>query len=290
MRSANTNKVENEGQRPEVFDYHDYREFLRDFLDYLSSHEPRKSLRKISEECGFSAGYLPLVFSGRRNLTSKSQKTLAKVLSLSSPETSYLKYLCVLADSNNPEEWQWAMRKLQKTPTYPTRHAAELEVYQYLSQWYFVAIREMSNLEGFRTDPEWIRERLLHSPSSRELKEALRFLVEKGILTYDENGRVTPPQKQLKCEGGVFQIALGDFHRQMLAMASTAVDEVPNRERVMIGATIALGGDDFAKISEILENARRRVAEIGEKREGGETVYQVMLTAFPLTRPPKNGG
>jgi len=290
MLNVSEKRVENAGRRPEVFDYHDYREFLRDFLEFATSHEPRRSLRKISEECEFSAGYLPLILSGQRNLTSKSQKTLSKALGLSSQESTYLKYLCVLADSNNPEEWQWAMRKLQKTSTYPTRHAKELEVYQYLSQWYLVAIREMTNLEGFEANPEWIRARLRNSPPTRELADALRFLVEKGLITYDQNGKVAPPQKELECKGGVFRLALGSFHRQILALAAKAVDELPAGERVVIGHTVALNKDDFEKISEILESARKRVIEIGEKRDGGDTVYQVMLTAFPLTQRPKTGG
>lgn len=265
MLNVSEKQIENRGQRPEIFDYHDYREFLRDFLEHILAHEPRRSLRKISEECEFSAGYLPLILSGQRNLTPKSQKTLAKALALSAQETTYLKYLCVLADSDNPEEWQWAMRKLQKTSTYPTRHAKELEVYQYLSQWYFVAIREMTNITDFEPSPEWIRARLRNSPPTREIAEALRFLVEKGLITYDQNGKVTPPQKELECKGGVFRLALGTFHRQILALAAKAVDELPATERVVLGHTVALNEEDFEMISAILEDARKRIHAIDRK-------------------------
>lgn len=90
--------------RPKVFDYSDYRLYLRDIFSFLKSQR-RVSLRRISNMAGFkSCSYLRMIINDQRNLSEKSCLMLAKALSLSVSETEHLWKLVRLIQSPMPIE------------------------------------------------------------------------------------------------------------------------------------------------------------------------------------------
>src|SRR6185295_18863017 len=86
--------------RPDIFTYHDYRAFLKDWIEFQRSARPGFSMRSLSAEAKLAVGYLPPVLSGARNLSMKALFKLLPVLGLTRPEQAYLENLVKLtADS-----------------------------------------------------------------------------------------------------------------------------------------------------------------------------------------------
>lgn len=85
--------------RPQIFNYSDYREYLKAIFAYLKTHR-RMSIRRIAKLAGFgSCSYLRMVLSGERNLSERSSIKVAAALKLDSSQASHLIKLVRLAQS-----------------------------------------------------------------------------------------------------------------------------------------------------------------------------------------------
>ncbi len=269
--------------RPSIFKYHDYKMFLKDWLAYLKVSQPSFSLRNIARESKLSPGLVSMIFSGDRPLTVKAASALSLPLQLSASESSYLKHLSILANSENASERQSALEKLQRFDGYKQGNQKELEAYKYLKKWYYVAIREMTAIHGFEWNAKWIQERLGPKLTLQEVKSAMDFLIEQKIVTIDKDNKVLKPDKTITAIDGVYKISLAAFHKEMLGLASEAIFKVERDRRHITAQTISVPRESVADIHKILDETSKKIHELTKNFNGGDDVYHVSFLSFPLT-------
>lgn len=271
--------------KPNIQGYHDYLEYLKDWVEYLRSVDTEFSLRKVAKEAKMASGYLSMCFNRKRKLAEKSYQKIKPLLKIAGKEERYLDLLRIVAESEDPKLRVNALTSLQKMKDYRSANRSELEVHQYLSKWYFVAIREMVKMPEFSGREEWIQERLRGRISQKEISEALQFLVEFGFVSKSENGVYSVAEKQLNCEEGVYKLSLGEFHRQMLDLAKSSIEETPRDQRILLGHTVTLSRENFEKVKKILSETIEQVEVLENLPQAqGMEVYHIELAAFPLTK------
>lgn len=271
--------------KPNIQEYHDYLEFLKDWIESLKEREKGFSLRKVAKEAGIASGYLPMCFKRERKLSQKAYEKIKPHLKLSAKEERYLDLLRIIAESEVPKERVEALTGLQKLKDYKANNRSELEVHQYLSRWYYVVIREMVNMPEFTGYSEWIQERLRGRVSQKEIEEALEFLVKYEFIHKNAQGKYVVASKQLDCHEGVFKLSLGEFHRQMLDWAKASIEDLPREERLLLGHTASLSKEQFEKVQAVLREAIAEIESVDNKQHAqGMEVYHIELTAFPLTK------
>ena len=270
----------------DLFDYHDYREFLRDWFDQARENQSL-SLRDIADLCDLSTGYLPMILSGKRNLSEKSLDKLQDILKLNQEEHKYFKALLDLSDSSASKDRLAAFEEIRKLRSFRQKSSKELEVYRYLSNWLNVTIREMALRRDFNPNPQWIHERLVLKASLREIQESLDFLVDHGFLLKSSSGQISVSEKQLDCFSGVFRLSLGEFHRQMFALATHSIDLTPRDQRNLLGHTLLIPESQIETLRGILDETLKKVAALESPLREAGPVYHVILSTFPVA---KKGG
>ncbi len=268
---------------PDIYRYHDYREFLKARLAYMKGKATGFSLRSLAIESKMAPGYISMVLSGTRGLTSEGLSKMTGPLDLTASEGKYLELLRIVAESDSQEVRLKALDGIHRYRSYRKLNPNEIEVYRYLTHWYNVAIRELAALPDFKADPAWIQQRLRYKVSLKEIEQSLAFLKESGYLEILPDGKARLPEKDVKCLGGVFRIAIQQFHGEMLSLAIESLESVPPAERNIVGHTTAIAAEDFGEVKRILDDALERVAEIGRRKKPMGQVIQVSLAAFPLT-------
>src|SRR5207253_10071636 len=123
---------------------------------------------------------------------------------------------------------------------YSGGNAKELEAYQYLTKWHYVALREMIVLDHFKNDTEWIQEQLHFSVSPKEITEGLDFLLKHHFIAKDSKGKFQVKDKILDCFDGIYRLSLGEFYKQVFHLAVESIDTVPRPERLLLGHTFAV--------------------------------------------------
>ncbi len=88
-----------------VYDYLDYRTFLKDWYESAKRLTYGFSLRIFSQHAGFgSSNILKLVMDGDRNLTLKSLRKFIRGLRLEDDEAEYFRHLVFLNQAESPDE------------------------------------------------------------------------------------------------------------------------------------------------------------------------------------------
>ena len=271
-------------RRPKVFDFHDYRQFLSAWLDYKKEVEPGFSLRKLAIEIGASPSYISMILSGERKLKGSVLDSWKELLEVSESEFNYLKCLQILSDSDSQEERLIAIKKMQKFGRYKNQHTNEVKFYKYLSRWYCVAIKEMTELKSFVLDVDWIQKRLVSRVSRDDIRKAIEFLVKEEFIIPDGKGGFEASEKALKCEGSIFKSGLSSFHKQMFEKAIRSIDVTPAEQRWIFGNTVAISKRQFSEVVEIMKEANEKINQIAKRKEENEVVYHTGFLAFPLTK------
>ena len=90
---------------PVIFDYLDYRAFLRDMFKYRKQQAKHFSYRFFARKSGFkSPNFLKLVTDGDRNLSYESITKVAKGFSLKKQEQEYFEYLVLMNQAGTHDE------------------------------------------------------------------------------------------------------------------------------------------------------------------------------------------
>lgn len=270
-------------KRPDVFKYPGYVEFLADWLTFRKASQSDFSMRSLAKKAGLASGYLPMVLGKKRPLSHAALLKIMPFLGLSASEQSFLENLVTLGTTDSHETRVTALERMQRFQKFQKHNSQESEVYDYLTHWYYVAIREMATLPDFKLDAEWVQERLRFAIPLSEVKNALTFLVRHGFLKVDAKGHVRPPEKSLECAGEVFKVALAKFHREVFGLAARAIDEMPSESRNIMGHTCVLSEKSYEKAKQIMENAIRQIRELGSDETDGNCVYHMEAALFPLT-------
>lgn len=194
--------------RPDIFGYHDYRTFLKDWLSFLKESQSGCSLRQLVKKSKIALGTISTVLSGTRELSKKAFEKLTPHLRLQDGEKKYFECLVQLGSAATQKARIAALEKMNKFKRYRENNPREIETVRYLTPWYYFVIREMSGLPDFQLNSTWIQNRLVQPVLISEIEKSLKFLIAHKYIEADENGIVQGPSQEINCSGDIYQVAL----------------------------------------------------------------------------------
>lgn len=284
----------------DVYMYHDYRAFLNDEIKRQTQSYAGFSMRSIARTARIAPGHLSMVLSGKKNLSSEKLLDLARALSLKPAEQNHLNFLLSLCDADLQEDRIDALSRLQRSIGYQTKNPKEHHVYRYLSRWFYVVIREMATKSGFQADAKWIQTRLQFQVPLMEIKEALEFLISNDYIKILHDGSAKASSESLNCMGGVYQVVLAQFHKEMFEIATKSLDTLTGKERYLEGYTCSLSQSHFKQAQKIISEAidqieaLEKLAHPSDALEGAladseENIYHFCFFGIPMLKTPKKG-
>ncbi len=274
-------------EAPTPYAFTDYREYLIAWIRHLKRARGM-SFKQFALTIGLTPAALVKNLKHWHPLDAESFRRVISCLELKSAEASFLQTLWKISDTESSAERLVAFRQLQAFSQFRRAHPQEFEAWRYLSRWHYVAIRELATAPGFRADPLWIQRRLRKKISLVEVRNALRFLQVRGFIRVLQNGAVESLQKEISCSGGIYRLALAQFHREMLAQANEAIEKVPSSARVLMGRTLNVPSEKYETVRKILEDALTKVSDQCHEAGTDSLVYHIEFFAIPLTSAPSD--
>jgi uncharacterized protein (TIGR02147 family) len=267
----------------DIFEYLDYREYLRDAYGDLKARQQGFSYRAFSKRAGMSSpNFLKLVIDGQRNLTPSSVERFAEALALGPRETAFFRELVGFNQAASPAQKNEHYERIGKFRKHRAVRRLERDTFAYLSHWYYPAIRELVTCSAFREDPEWISAQLRpHVPPAR-VREAIEVLLEVGVLERDEHGELKQGEPLLSTGPEVRSLAVGNFHRQMMERAADSIELIDREEREISGVTVALSPERFEMFKNKIHALRAELLELSAAETDPSRVVQFNFQAFPL--------
>jgi uncharacterized protein (TIGR02147 family) len=281
-------------QNIDVFEYRDYRVFLRDTYDHRKKSEYGFSYRAFAKRAGLGGpNYLKLVSDGQRNLTSEMAGRFAEALGLSGEAASYFCDLVLFNQASSAGERERSYRRLQGYRRYRAAFRLDAAHAAYHKEWYIPAIRELCACQGFQEDPKWIARALVPSISARQAAQALQVLEQLGLLVRDATGRLVQHEPLVTTgDTGPLGHHIATFHRAMLARAGDALDTVPREEREVAALTLSLNGEQALDFKQRLYELRQELLQAAAAAGASppDRVVQINFQMFPLSRVSEPSG
>lgn len=272
--------------RPDIFDYLDYRAFLRDYYDAGKANSSSFSYRYFARKAGLaSPSFLRHVIRGERNLGDTVDQ-FARAIGFDAEEAEFFGHLVAFNQAEGASEKTAAFERVAASRRF--RHARRIDqgMFAYLSHWYYPAIREMVARPDFREDPAWIARQVLPEIEASQAEEALAVLIDLGLLTRDDAGELVRGEPSLTTEHEVRSLAIANYHRQMLERAGASIEQVPSASRDLAAMTVCISEDTIAELKRRVHDFRELLFELCERDEQPEVVFQINTQLFPLSKLP----
>jgi uncharacterized protein (TIGR02147 family) len=271
-----------------VFEYDNYRAYLKDLYGFYKKTKPQFSYRYFSQKAGFrSPNFLKLVIEGKRNLSPESIERFTRALKLNKKETEFFRILVHLNQARTIGEKKLYAEQLMQSRSFRHIHPLRQDQYRYYAEWYNIPIRELTILPEFSEDPGWIARSLLPPISPQQAQKALDLLLQLGLLERDESGRLVQADAFISTGDEVTATSVANYHREMIQKGSEALDLFPGPERDISSVTMALSEEGFQEIKSLIQRFRKELLAIADQEQRAEGVFQINFQLFPLARRAK---
>jgi len=281
-------------KRVNVFEYLDYRAYLRDHYVDRKANGRGFSFRAFSRRAGLkSPNYLKLVMDGERNLSAPMAEKFAVGCGHSDEETRYFVALVGFNQAASSTDRNTYYEQLTASAQYRKTHKLELAHAAYHSTWYLPAIRELAARSDFRSDAQWIASTLVPSISKSDAKRALATLFALGLLVKEEDGRVHQGEALVSTEAETRALHIRNYHRMMMQRAAESLELFPIDDRDLSALTLCMGEDGIRRLKARIQRFRRELLELSAHEDDPQRVVQLNFQLFPLTRsddPDRSNG
>jgi uncharacterized protein (TIGR02147 family) len=156
--------------------------------------------------------------------------------------------------------------------------------FNYLSHWYYPAIREMVARIDFREEPKWIAKQLIPQIKPAEAANCLELLLELGLLKRNGQGRLERGEASVATGHEVRGLAIRNYHRQMLERAADSITLVTSELRDISALTVCIEAETVAELKERFHDFHEVLLDRCDRDEKPTAVYQINLQLFPLTQ------
>lgn len=274
-------------QPVDVFEYVDYRAYLREFYADAKMNRRGFSHRAFSRRAGLgSPNHLKRVMDGERNLTLEMAARFAQALALTGEAADYFVQLVRLDQAKTSVERSAAFDKLSTFKAYRRTRKLDLAHAAYHSTWYIPVVRELAARKDFRARPKWIAERVLPPIKPSEAQTALDTLLELGLLRRGDGGKVEQAEPLLTTGPEMPALHIARYHRMMMQKAAESIDLVPSERRDISAVVLLLSESGIARIKRRMQRLRRELLELSLAETNPTQVVQMNFQIFPLSVAP----
>lgn len=252
----------------------DFRSLLQEELLERCQKNPRYSLRSFAQSLQVGSSDLSKIIHGKRGLSDEMLVRLGTRLDLDPKMIEG--YRATAPDKG---------KKRQGATVDKGYATLALDAFRVISDWYPLAILEMTKVAGFNPAPKAIAKRLGLTVS--EVTIALERLQRLGLLEITADGRlidlagsttgVTPDYTEA---------AKRKYQKQILEKALKAVDDVPIAQRDQSSMLMAVDTTKLDEARMLIRDFRRNLCALLESGEQKDQVMFLSVSLFPVLGDP----
>lgn len=276
-----------EFERPNIFEYTDYRKFLKDYFEFKKKLNKNFSYRYFCQKAGVSSpSYLHNIIKGIRRITPKSIDKIIKGLGFLPYEANYFRLLvnyCESTDEEEKEIFAKEMERIRETTRFYTIKESQEVFYR---DWYIPVIRELMVSVDWKNDYKFLASLLYPPITEEQAKEAVEILLNTGLVSVDENGRYYE-ENELLTGRNVNPKVIKNIRKQYFFRALEASENLPPDQRHFSFVTLAVDDETYKEITHLIDELRERILTLALNQKSVNKVIHVNFQVFPLTKDLK---
>ncbi|MBO7414359.1 MAG: TIGR02147 family protein [Fibrobacter sp.] len=264
-----------------ITEYQDYRRYMLDFYE-----ERKKSgftWREFSKDAGFaSPSYLKLVCEGKSSLSRVGIPRVISAMGLSGFEHTYFEKMVEFGNATDDEKKKAAFTELTRIAKEQKARVIDADTFAYYESAINSIVRELAPLMPGAL-PNELAKRIKHLFTAQQVRDSLALLTKAKFLEETDENTYRQTDKAITGSSEAIPLALRSMNREMTDLAKEAIDTIDTGERNISGVTMGIDDTTFARISEEIDNCRKRVIALANGCKNINQVYRLNLQLFPLT-------
>lgn len=274
-------------EQPKIYHYLDYQQFLRDMYVYKKTRIHGFSYRMLSRQAGLkSSNFLKLVMDGKRHIGPTVIPKVSQAFKLPQDESRFFEWLVLFQQARTHDEKKYYYERLMEQNTFSKTVELQRHQYEYFSQWYYVALRELVALKDFCLEPKWINKQLGLKLTQHKINQIYKTLIDLGVLRKNQEGKLEQVEAKITVHPTLHHLSLLNFHKTMINKAEQALESQDSDQRDISTLTISLSKVQFEKIRQKIISFRHEIHDLAMQADTKEAVYQFNLQLFSLTEVP----
>lgn len=269
---------------PDIYQYTDYRAFLRDWFEQSKLQSPHVSYRYLARRTDVDAGYLARVFQGTKHLSDTAVERFIQLLGLGPKEQRYFAEMVRFGKARREDEIRERFDKLAQLRDSGVRVLGQQE-YRYWMHWYIPAIRLTLLNDDFSGDFSALAERLTPAITASQAQEAVQLLLDLGLVKQRPDGIYEVQDTHLSTGDSWASAAIREFQAKTLDLARESLHIHSPALREIATLTLAIPAEEIATLQEMMREFRSRVAKWAIGLGQSNCVMQFDLACFPLSLP-----
>ncbi|KMQ49511.1 hypothetical protein CHISP_3567 [Chitinispirillum alkaliphilum] len=273
----------------DIFDYTDYRHFLKDYYGEQKKEKPFFSYQYLADHCGFkSKTFIYKVIKGEKALTIKSALKIGKFMKLKKREMDYFEAILHFTNAKSSDDKNYYFKKVQAFT--PKCHSAQLRrnQYEYFNHWYNPVIRELVTILDWKNDYSVLANGIKPSISVWEARRSVKLLLDMDLIRVDKTGKYHQTDKAITTGNDVVSLAIHNYQRQTMDKAAEAIDTFERSERDISTLTVSVSPEGAEQLKKEIERFRKKIIALVSEDMPADRIYQINLQAFPMYLPKKD--
>jgi uncharacterized protein (TIGR02147 family) len=269
-----------------IFNYIDYRQFLRDYYEYQKEHFPYFSYRYFAQRAGIkNPVLLKMVSEGKRNLTIPMIEKFCTALKLNERQALFFKHLVLFNQAKSANEKQEHYFVLKSLANQVNQHVVGSDYFDYYHEWYTSVVRELVCHHDFKDDWEALAAAVQPPITPLKAKNAVALLLRVGLIRKaDTDGRYELAHRAITTGPEISSLAVRSFNERMIELAGQSLEKFPLDQRYAGGVTMGITRECYDVLVSEIEAFKDRIVSIVNSFEQSERVYQMNLQLFPLSK------
>ena len=276
----------------DIFDYSDYRKFIKDYQQTKSALSSAFSYRYFAQKAGInSSSFYPQIVKGKRNLTKNTIIKTCIAFNLNDREAEYFENLVFFNQAKTIKDKNYYFEKLIEKQKLRNVKKIKEEQYEYFSEWYHCIIREIVTYDDFKEDYSIIANFLNPSITAKQAKDSVKLLLRLGFLKKVDDKYIQTESLLTSESNTDFKVhQIMNFQIKMLKMAMESYDRWKPEKRLTSATTFSISEKSFSQFVGILRDCRSRLMKLTLVDENPEQVYMLSMNLFPMTNKKSEGG
>ena len=249
-------------------------DYIRAVLETMQSKG--LSLRAIQENAGVSgSAFFSRILDGSRPLSIANAKNIAKSWGLSVDESDYFLDLVRFGNEKNVDVREELLRKLLAVRANNQEFALQDSSLKFFSKWYYPVLRDLLPLLPPNMPAEKIGRMFTPVLRAPQVESGIRYLMESGFVTLDENGVYRVEQPIVSTPPRVRSTILRKYHLKNLEVNSEVYDLFTSDDRSVTSVTCSLSKESFEKVREEIAKLREKILALSREEKNPDRVCHV---------------
>lgn len=273
----------------DVFQYTDYRQYLKDWYSGYVQRHPHFTQRQWSERLGIDQGFLVRILQGTALLSLNRVDDFVRVLKLEHREEEYFRQMVRFCRAKGEEEIQREFADLIALKDVRTR-SLDQNQYQFYQYWWYATVRAILSVKEFHGDYAQLASDCLPPITESQAREAVALLESLGLVYRNAAGVWELTEQHITTGDSWRSAAIRQYQKENIRLAQDALVNLEPHTRDISSMTLTIKFSELEMVRARIAEFRKELVQMIQENSDMDSVYQLNIQFFPVMQTPSEKG